>query len=98
MVDHQVVAVLNEVADEIGDDLLGLNIGLVADSVGQVGLRAVAEDRAAVGLGGVALFFQLVQIAADGFFRHVVILGQLADEDALLVAQTAQYFVFSFDC
>ena len=98
MVDHQVVAVLNEVADEIGDDLLGLDVGLVADSVGQVGLRAVAEDRTAVGLGGVALFFQLVQIAAYGFFRHVVILGQLADEDALLVAQTAQYFVFSFDC
>ena len=98
MVDHQVVAVLNEVADEIGDDLLGLDVGLVADSVGQVGLRAVAEDRTAVGLGGVALFFQLVEIAADGFFRHVVILGQLADENALLVAQTAQYFVFSFDC
>ena len=98
MVDHQVVAVLNEVGHKVSDDLLSLNVCLVADSVGQVGLRAVAEDRTAVGLGGVALFFQLVQIAADGFFRHVVILGQLADENALLVAQTAQYFVFSFDC
>ena len=97
VVEHQVVAVLDEAAGQRGDLVFGLHVGLVADGVGQIRLRAVAEDRAAVGLGRVALFFQLVQVAADRLLRDVIILGKIADEHTLLGAELVQNFIFPLD-
>ena len=97
VVEHQVVAVLDEAAGQRGDLGFGLHVGLVADGVGQIRLRAVAEDRAAVGLGRVALFFQLVQVAADRLLRDVIILGKIADEHTLLGAELVQNFIFPLD-
>ena len=91
------VAVLDEAAGQRGDLVFGVHVGLVADGVGQIRLRAVAEDRAAVGLGRVALFFQLVQVAADRLLRDVIILGKIADEHTLLGAELVQNFIFPLD-
>ena len=65
--------------------------------IGQVCLRAVAEDRAAVGLGGVSFLFQLVQIAADRLLRDMIIGSKVADEDALLGAELVEDLIFSLD-
>ena len=83
------VAVLNEMAGNGSDLIFCFHVGLVPDGIGQVCLRAVAENRTAVGLGGVALLFQLVQIAANCFLCNVIILGKVADKYTLFRAQLA---------
>ena len=91
------VAVFDQIADKAGNGVLGLYVRLVADGIRQIGLCAVAPDRAAVGFGGVALFFQLVEVAADGLLSHVIVQGKLADQHALVGAELGKYFIFAFD-
>ena len=91
------VAVLYEAAGNGCDLIFRIHVGLVPDGIGQVCLRAVAEDRAAVGLGGVSFLFQLVQIAADRLLRDMLIGGKVADEDALLGAELVEDLIFSLD-
>lgn len=88
------VAVLYEAAGNGCDLIFRFHVGLVPDGIGQVCLRAVAEDRAAVGLGGVSFLFQLVQIAADRLLRDMIIGGKVADEDALLGAELVEDLIF----
>lgn len=88
------VAVLYEAAGNGCDLIFRFHVSLVPDGIGQVCLRAVAEDRAAVGLGGVSFLFQLVQIAADRLLRDMIIGGKVADEDALLGAELVEDLIF----
>ena len=88
------VTVLNETAGNGSNLIFCIHVGLVPDGIGQVCLRAVAENRTAVGLGGVALLFQLVQIAANCFLCNVIILGKVADKYTLFRAQLVQNFIF----
>ena len=53
------VAVLYEAAGNGCDLIFRFHVGLVPDGIGQVCLRAVAEDRAAVGLGAYPSFSSL---------------------------------------
>ena len=92
------VTVVDQRADQLRDLRLGVYVRLVADGVGEVGLGAVAENCAAVGLSGEALLFQLVQITADGLLRDAVVGCKLADEHALLRAELSENLVFPFNC
>ena len=88
------VAVFDQRGGEERDLRLGVDVCLVPDGIGHVRLCAVAENGAAVGLCGVALFFQLIQVAADGLLRDVIVCGKIADKHALLGAQLVENFVF----
>ena len=92
------VAVVYHLTDKVRDLVLELDVGLAADGVGEVGLGAVAEDGAAVGLCGIALLFELVEVAANGLLGDLIVRGKLADKDALIGAQLLQNFIFPFDC
>ena len=92
------VAVVYHLTDKVCDLVLELDVRLTADGVGEVGFGAVAEDGTAVGLCGIALLFELVKIAADGFLRDLIVRGKLADKNALVGAQLLQNFIFPFDC
>ena len=98
VVDHQMVPIVDHLADEVCNLVFEFDVRLAADGVGQVGFRTVAEDGAAVGFGGVALFFELVEVAADGFLRDLIVGSKLADQNALFGAEFLQNFVFAFNC
>ena len=81
------VPIVDHLADEVCNLVFEFDVRLAADGVGQVGFRTVAEDGAAVGFGGVALFFELVEVAADGFLRDLIVGSKLADQNALFGAE-----------
>ena len=87
VINHQMVPIVDHLADEVGNLVFEFDVRLAADGVGQVGFCAVAEDGAAVGFGGVALFFELVEVAADGFLCDLIVSGKLADQNALFGAE-----------
>ena len=92
------VPIVDHLADEVCNLVFEFDVRLAADGVGQVGFRTVAEDGAAVGFGGVALFFELVEVAADGFLRDLIVRSKLADQKALFVAEILQNYVLAFNC
>ena len=98
VVDHKMITVVYHLADKVRNLVLEFDVRLTADGVGEVGFGAVAEDGTAVGLCGVALLFELVKIAADGFLSDLIVRGKLADKNALVSAQLLQNFIFPFDC
>jgi len=92
------ITVADLAADQGADGIFCFYICFISDGITQVCFGAVVPNGSTVGFGGIAFFFELVQITANGFFRNSVMRCKLRNNNTLLRSEFIHDFFFSFYC